>query len=88
MPSSPNYKRDYKQEKRTSDARGQKAKRAANNRARLKMKKKVGAAAIKGKDVAHKDNNTSNNSPSNLSVQSKEKNRSIKRNASAGRKRA
>ncbi len=34
MPSSPNYVRDYAQEKKTSDARGEKPKRAARNRAR------------------------------------------------------
>lgn len=34
MPSSPNYQRDYAQEKKTSDARGEKPKRAARNRAR------------------------------------------------------
>lgn len=39
-----------------------------------------------GKDVAHKDNNTNNNSKSNLAVQSKAKNRSFPRNSRAGRK--
>jgi hypothetical protein len=39
-----------------------------------------------GKDVAHKNNNTSNNSKSNLSVQSKSTNRSFARNKNAGRK--
>lgn len=39
-----------------------------------------------GKDVAHKDNNTANNSRSNLAVQSKAKNRSFPRNKNAGRK--
>jgi hypothetical protein len=38
-----------------------------------------------GKDVAHKDNNTANNSSSNLTMQSKEKNRSFKRDKNARR---
>jgi len=84
VPSSPNYKRNYKQEKRTSDARGEKPKRAANNRARL-IAKKAGKK-IAGKDVAHKDNNTKNNSKSNLKVQSKKGNRSFARTKTAGRK--
>ena len=39
MPSSPNYVRDYKQEKKTSDARGEKPKRAARVRNRRKLEK-------------------------------------------------
>lgn len=39
-----------------------------------------------GKDVSHKDNDTSNNKKSNLSVQSKAKNRSFARTKSAKRK--
>jgi hypothetical protein len=38
-----------------------------------------------GKDVAHKNNNTNNNSLSNLSLQSKSKNRSFKRTKTARR---
>ena len=87
MPSSKNYKRDYKQEYKTQHASAAaKKKRAARNAARKKMEK---AGAVKkgdGKDVAHKDNNTANNSRKNLSVQSKAKNRSFKRNKKAGRK--
>lgn len=36
-------------------------------------------------DVAHKDNNTKNNSHGNLAVQSKAKNRSFKRTKNARR---
>lgn len=54
MPSSPNYKRDYTQEKRTSDARGEKPKRAARNRARLVMMKEGLVKKGDGKDVDHK----------------------------------
>jgi hypothetical protein len=39
-----------------------------------------------GKDVAHKNNNPKDNRGSNLSVQSKSKNRSFARNTKAGRK--
>jgi hypothetical protein len=87
MPSSPNYKRNYKQEKKTSDARGEKKKRAARNRARLKVanSKGVKPTRLKG-DVSHKDNNTSNNSRSNLTVESPAKNRSFKRTKTARRK--
>ena len=61
-------------------------KRAERNAARRKM---IAAGAVKkgdGKDVAHKNNNTSNNSRSNLAVQSKAKNRSFKRNKKGGRR--
>lgn len=54
MPSSPNYKRDYAQEKKTSDARGEKPKRAARNRARRIA---IKAGMIKpgsNKDIDHK----------------------------------
>lgn len=37
-----------------------------------------------GLDVAHKNNNPENNSPSNLAVQSKSRNRSFKRTKNAG----
>jgi hypothetical protein len=87
MPSSPNYKRNYKEEYDRYHAKPSvKKKRAANNRARYKMEKAGKVSKGDGKDVAHKDNNTSNNSKSNLSVQSKSKNRSFARTKNAGRK--
>lgn len=52
-----------------------KKKRAANNRARRLMIKKHGEAAVKGKDVDHKDGNPRNNNPSNLRIMSRKKNR-------------
>ena len=54
MPSSPNYKRDYKQEQKTATARGEDKDRAQRNKARRIMERKHGAAAIKGKEVDHK----------------------------------
>lgn len=52
MPSSKGYQRDYAQEKKTSDARGEKPKRAARNRARLVMEK--AGLVKKNQDVDHK----------------------------------
>lgn len=65
----------------------QKKRRAQRNAARRKMEKAGKVRKGDGKDVAHKDNNTANNSYSNLAVQSKSKNRSFARNKNAGRKR-
>lgn len=64
----------------------QKKRRAQRNAARAKMIKAGKARKGDGKDVAHRDNNPKNNSMSNLSVQSKAKNRSFPRNRKAGRK--
>ena len=78
-----NYKIEYAKQ---GSSPAQIKQRAENNKARAIVKKKLGGAAIKGKDVAHKNNNTSDNRLSNLSVQSKSKNRSFPRNKNAGRK--
>ncbi|WP_394703412.1 HNH endonuclease [uncultured Cohaesibacter sp.] len=40
------------------------------------MEKRFGSLAIKGKDIDHKNFNTSNNSWSNLSIMSRKANRS------------
>ncbi len=80
-------KRDYRREYQLQGASpSQKKQRAENNKARAIMKKKLGGAAIKGKDIAHKNNNTSDNRPSNLKVQSPSKNRSFPRDKNARRK--
>lgn len=63
----------------------QKKRRAERNAARAKMEKAGKVRKGDGKDVAHKDNNTGNNSTSNLAVQSKAKNRSFKRDKNAKR---
>lgn len=52
--------------------------RASRNAARRQMEAKHGAAAVKGKDVSHKDNNPRNNDPKNLRLESKSKNRGRK----------
>lgn len=54
------------------------AKRVARNAARRLLIKKKGKAALKGKDVDHKDGNPRNNSASNLKIMSKSANRSKK----------
>jgi hypothetical protein len=87
MPSSKNYVRDYKQEYKSQHASPKaKKERAQRNQARAIMEKAGKVRKGDGKDVAHKNNNTSNNSKSNLSVQSKAKNRSFNRDKNAGRK--
>lgn len=55
----------------------QKKKRAKRNAARDKVKAVRGAAAVKGKDVAHKKpmSRGGTNKASNLAIQSKKKNR-------------
>lgn len=65
----------------------QKKRRAQRNAARRKMEKAGRVRKGDGKDVAHKNNNTANNSFGNLAVQSKAKNRSFPRNKQAKRKR-
>lgn len=87
MPSSPNYKRDYAQEKRTSDSRGEKPKRAARNRARAILVKK--GMVKPGQDVDHKVPLSKGGSPtavSNLRAVSASDNRSFPRNADGSMK--
>ncbi len=80
MPSSPNYKRNYRQEyDRYQGKPAQKKRRAARNRANRLVGKK-------GSDVHHKDGNPLNNSRKNLAVTSKKSNRSFPRNKRAGKK--
>jgi hypothetical protein len=82
MPSAPGYRRDYKQEDKTSAARGEKPKRAARNRARRELQ---GLGMVKkgdGKDVDHIKPLSTGGAPtklSNLRVESAHKNRSFPR---------
>jgi len=79
--------RDYKSEYdnyHSSDRA--KKKRAENNAARRKMEKAGKVRKGDGKDVAHKNNRTNDNSMSNLKVESPSRNRSFSRNSKAGRK--
>lgn len=69
--------RDYAKEYRDYHAKPeQKKRRAGRNKARRLMIQKHGKAKLKGKDVHHKDHNTRNNRPSNLSIRSVKANRS------------
>lgn len=87
MPSSKNYRRNYREEyKRYHASPEQKEKRASRNAARREMEAKGKVRKGDGKDVAHRDNNPRNNSSKNLSVQPKSKNRSFARTKSAGMK--
>jgi hypothetical protein len=54
MPSSPNYKRNYKQEQKTATERGEDKDRAQRNKARRHAVKKHGKTALTGKDIDHK----------------------------------
>lgn len=82
MPSSPGYKRNYKEEKKTSDARGEKPKRAARDRARYMLEKKGMVKKGDGKDVDHIKPLGKGGAPtakSNLRVESAHANRSFPR---------
>lgn len=84
MPSKVrNYKSEYNNYHSSPAAKKQ---RAENNKARRIVKKKLGGLVIAGKDVAHKNNKTSDNKLSNLKVESKSKNRSFARTKTAKRK--
>lgn len=67
--------RDYQAEREYQSSEEQKANRAARGRARYEMIKKGKAKVGDNKDIGHKDSNPKNNSPSNLKVESKAKNR-------------
>tara|TARA_R110002073_G_scaffold141167_1_gene292288 strand:+ start:303 stop:521 length:219 start_codon:yes stop_codon:yes gene_type:complete len=68
--------RDYKSEYNNyHSTTKQKKNRAGRNGARRIMKKKYGNSIL-GRDVDHKDRNPTNNSKSNLRLQSKSSNRS------------
>lgn len=64
----------------------QKKRRASRNAARREMIKAGKARKGDGKDVAHKNNNPKDNRKSNLTMQSKAKNRSFPRNKKGGHK--
>ena len=73
MPANPrNYKQEYDRYHSKDD---QLKNRASRNKARRAVAKAKGKAAVKGKDVDHKDGNPRNNSLANLRLQSKHVNR-------------
>ena len=85
MPSSANYKRNYKQEANTESPLRKKKRNMRNKARRIAIK----AGLVKrggSKDVHHKDGNAMNNKRSNLTIKSASKNRSFPRTRSASKK--
>lgn len=83
MPSSENYKRDYKQERKTAIARGEtgvgsNSKDAKRHRARRQMEKKLGRKLSPEEHVHHKKplKSGGSNGTSNLAVVDAKKNTS------------
>ncbi len=81
MPSSPNYKRDYEQERKTAKARGEtgigsKSKDAVRHRARRKVEKRIGRKLGPNEHVDHKKplKDGGSNHSSNLVVKPASKN--------------
>ena len=85
MPSSPNYKRNYKQEANTESPLRKKKRNMRNKARRIAIKAGV-AKRNDGKDIHHKDGNAMNNKRGNLTVKSASKNRSFPRTRSASKK--
>lgn len=83
-----NGKRDYRTEYDKYQSRSSvKKRRARNNTARRRLEREGVVTKGDGKHVAHKDNNTRNQSRNNLSVQSASKNSSVPRTKNGTRKR-
>jgi hypothetical protein len=79
--------RDYASEYKNYHSKpSAKKQRARNNAARRKMMAAGKARKGDGKDVAHANNRTTDNSLSNLRLQSPSKNRSFSRTKTARRK--
>jgi hypothetical protein len=85
MPSSPGYKRDYKQEAAT-ESKDRKKKRAMRNKARRQMMREGKVKKGDGKDVDHKNGNARDGRRSNLRVVSAKTNRSYQRTKGAHKK--
>lgn len=83
MPSSPGYKRNYKQEAAT-ESKARKHQRAERNQARRMMEKKGEAHVGDGKDVGHilALSRGGKNTLANLAMQSAASNRSFRRKSS------
>ena len=71
-----NAKPRSRRQRRYNGTKTQLGNRSSRNKARRAVVKKRGKAAVKGKDVHHKDGNPKNNSGKNLSVRSVKSNRS------------
>lgn len=80
-------KRNYRKEYDNYQGKpAQKKRRASRNAARAKMIQAGKAKKGDGKDVAHKNGNPKDNKTSNLTTQSKSKNRSYARTKKAKKK--
>lgn len=71
--------RSYDYDKKYQSSEEQKKNRASRNAARASVVKSKGKAAVKGKDVDHKNGRPTDNSPGNLRIQTKKKNRGKKK---------
>ena len=71
--------RDYSYDKAYQASSEQKKNRASRNAARAAVVKKKGKAAVKGKDVDHKNGSPTDNSAGNLRIEPKKKNRGRKK---------
>ena len=67
--------RDYKKEHKASRTPERRKANIMRKRARRLMIKKKGKAALRGKEVDHKNNNPTDNSAKNLRIISKKANR-------------
>lgn len=89
MPKKGQYKAgataDSIRQRKYNGSPEQKKRRAERNASRRKMEKKVGKAALKGKDVDHANKNTADKSTKNLRVRSVKANRADNR-GTGGRK--
>ena len=87
MPPTPkrNYKKEYDNYHSSSE---QKERRASRNAARAKLQKSGKVKKGDKKDVAHKNGNPKDNKRSNLTVQTRSRNRSYARTATARKKNA
>jgi hypothetical protein len=85
LPSSENYKRDYKRERelQLKSPKSDKAANASRKAARRKLEKKGVVKKGDGKDVDHKNRNPKDNSPKNLKAKPKSANRSFSRKVGA-----
>ena len=89
MPAKGQFKKgataDSVRQRKYNSSPEQKKRRAERNASRKKVEKKVGKAALKGKDVDHKNKSTSDQSGGNLRVRSVKANRADNR-GTGGRK--
>lgn len=89
MPSAPGYKRDYKQERKTALARGEREGHTLRLRARRLAEKKGLVKPHDDKDIDHKlpISSGGGNLPKNLRVQDEHNNRSFPRTKTGAIKR-